>query len=64
MVNYYIYDDVGKSIKIEQEKRKKESAHPIKLNSVAFALLVALCFSTGILLSAVRFSFALSEFSK
>ena len=55
---YYIYDDVGKSIKIEQEKRKKESAHPIKLNSVAFALLVALCFSTGIL---SFFAFSLNQ---
>lgn len=55
---YYIYDDVGKSIKIEQEKRKKESAHPTKLNSVAFALLVALCFSTGML---SFFAFSLNQ---
>lgn len=55
---YYIYDDVGKSIKIEQEKRKKESAHQTKLNSVAFALLVALCFSTGML---SFFAFSLNQ---
>lgn len=55
---YYIYDDVGKSIKIEQEKCKKESAHPIKLNSVAFALLAVLCFSTGML---SFFAFSLNQ---
>lgn len=52
---YYIYDDVGKPIKIEQAKPKKEEVLPSKVSKVTSILLAALCVST-VLLSIFAFS--------
>ena len=40
---YYIYDDLGKPIKIEQTKRKQEGAAAGKPSRITTALLVLLC---------------------
>lgn len=43
---YYIYDDVGKPIKIEQTKVKKEEPVPAKTSKVASVLIALLCAAT------------------
>ena len=43
---YYIYDDVGKPIKIEQTKVKKEEPAPAKTSKVASVLIALLCAAT------------------
>ena len=43
---YYIYDDVGKPIKIEQTKVKKEETAPAKTSKVASVLIALLCAAT------------------
>lgn len=43
---YYIYDDVGKPIKIEQTKVKKEEPAPAKTSKVASVLIALLCVAT------------------
>lgn len=43
---YYIYDDVGKPIKIEQTKVKKEETAPAKTSKVANVLIALLCAAT------------------
>lgn len=52
---YYIYDDVGKSIKIEQAKSKKKEDIPQKTSRTTSILLAVLCLST-VLLSIFTFS--------
>lgn len=52
---YYIYDDVGKPIKIEQTRVKKESAAPAKVSRLAAALIALLCAAT-LALSCYAFS--------
>ena len=43
---YYIYDDIGKSIKIEQPKVKKAELPPTKISKVTTILTTLLCAST------------------
>lgn len=43
---YYIYDDVGKPIKIEQTKVKKEEPAPAKTSKAASVLIALLCVAT------------------
>lgn len=43
---YYIYDDVGKPIKIEQSKVKKEETAPAKTSKAASILIALLCVAT------------------
>ena len=43
---YYIYDDVGKPIKIEQAKVKKEETVPVKTSKWASILVALLCVAT------------------
>lgn len=43
---YYIYDDIGKPIKIEQVKIKKEDATPVGKNKTAGILIALLCIAT------------------
>ncbi len=43
---YYIYDDVGKPIKIEQIKVKKEDAAPAKVSKVSSVIIALLCAAT------------------
>lgn len=43
---YYIYDEVGKPIKIEQTKVKKEEAAPAKMPKAAGILIALLCAAT------------------
>ena len=43
---YYIYDDVGKPIKIEQSKVKKEETAPAKTSKAANILIALLCVAT------------------
>lgn len=43
---YYIYDDVGKPIKIEQTKVKKEEPAPAKTSKAASILIALLCIAT------------------
>ena len=43
---YYIYDDIGKPIKIEQIKVKKEDSAPQKTSKAAYALIALLCVAT------------------
>ena len=43
---YYIYDDVGKPIKIEQTKVKKEEPAPAKTSKAASILIALLCVAT------------------
>jgi len=43
---YYIYDDVGKPIKIEQTKVKKEKPAPAKTSKAASILIALLCIAT------------------
>ena len=43
---YYIYDDVGKPIKIEQSKVKKEETAPSKTSKAASILIALLCVAT------------------
>ena len=43
---YYIYDDVGKPIKIEQTKVKKEEPVPAKTSKAASVLIALLCAAT------------------
>ena len=43
---YYIYDDVGKPIKIEQTKVKKDDSAPTKTSKVTGILLALLCVTT------------------
>lgn len=52
---YYIYDDIGKPIKIEQTKIKKVDAPPAKTSKLTTVLLALLCVST-ILLAAFAVS--------
>lgn len=52
---YYIYDDIGKPIKIEQTKVKKADAIPAKTSKLTTVLLALLCVST-ILLAAFAVS--------
>ena len=46
---YYIYDDVGKPIKIEQTKAKKEAPTPAKTSRIASILIALLCAATLVL---------------
>lgn len=46
---YYIYDDVGKPIKIEQTKVKKEESAPAKTSKAASILIALLCVATLLL---------------
>ena len=43
---YFIYDDVGKPIKIEQLKEKKTEPPPVKKSKTATGLIALLCVST------------------
>ena len=43
---YYIYDDIGKSIKLEQPKVKKAELPPTKISKVTTILTTLLCAST------------------
>ena len=43
---YYVYDDVGKPVKIEQIKVKKDQPAPAKTSKVANILIALLCAST------------------
>lgn len=52
---YYIYDDIGKPIKIEQTKIKKADVPPAKTSKLTTVLLALLCVST-ILLAAFAVS--------
>lgn len=52
---YYIYDDIGKPIKIEQTKVKKADVPPAKASKLTSVLLALLCVST-ILLAAFAVS--------
>lgn len=52
---YYIYDEIGKSIKIEQTKVKKEEAVPVKVSKISTVLISLLCVVT-VLLSAFTIS--------
>lgn len=52
---YYIYDDIGKPIKIEQTKIKKADAPPAQTSKLTTVLLALLCVST-ILLAAFAVS--------
>ncbi len=52
---YYIYDDIGKPIKIAQVKNKKEEVFSVKMSKITSILLGALCLST-IALSFFTFS--------
>lgn len=52
---YYIYDDIGKPIKIEQTKIKKADAPPVRTSKLTTVLLALLCAST-ILLAAFAVS--------
>lgn len=45
---YYIYDDVGRPIKIEQTKVKKEAPKPAKTSRLASVLIALLCVGTYI----------------
>lgn len=46
---YYIYDDIGKAIKIEQTKIKKADVPPAKASKLTTVLLALLCVSTILL---------------
>lgn len=46
---YYIYDDIGKPIKIEQTKIKKADVPPVKTSKLTTVLLALLCVSTILL---------------
>lgn len=46
---YYIYDDIGKPIKIEQTKIKKADVPPVKASKLTTVLLALLCVSTLLL---------------
>lgn len=46
---YYIYDDIGKPIKIEQTKIKKADVPPAKASKLTTVLLALLCVSTLLL---------------
>ena len=52
---YYIYDDIGKPIKIEQTKVKKEESVPVKTSKLSTVLISLLCVAT-VLLSFFAFS--------
>lgn len=52
---YYIYDDIGKPIKIEQTKVKKEGTAPAKKSKAAGVVIALLCIAT-IALSYLAFS--------
>lgn len=46
---YYIYDDIGKPIKIEQTKVKKDSLAPAKASKTTSILMTVLCVATALL---------------